>query len=299
MIRQINTTASSDVMRGIETKVILSLYETCVLPCLLNNAESWTLSISEEKKLDTIGIKLVKRLFGLPTTSPNVSVIFTFGLLYITQVIDKKRFIYLHKILTHPETQWTHKVFLELIRLDIGWARNILEKLNEYDLETDLECIKKFTPNEWKNKVHVAVLKRNGEKLMQNCTTSDENGVKISTKTKHIHNILTNCKYSGEPIKCIIGTDKQRARSIFLAQNHMLECGANMKGTISEMCRDCQIRDDESHRMNHCKKYARENDDGIYAFDDIYNDDVEIVNKIVDEIEKVWETRYANGRMKK
>ena len=51
--------------------------------------------------------------------------------------------------------------------------------------------------------------------------------------------------------------------------------------------------------MNHCGKYARGNDDGIYAFDDIYNDDVEVVNKIVDEIEKVWETRYANGRMKK
>ena len=30
-IRQINTTASSDIMRGIETKVLLDLYETCVL----------------------------------------------------------------------------------------------------------------------------------------------------------------------------------------------------------------------------------------------------------------------------
>ena len=63
--------------------------------------------------------------------------------------------------------------------------------------------------------------------------------------------------------------------------------------------RDCQIQDDENHRMNHCKKYARGNDDWIYTFNDIYNDDVKIVNKIVDEIEKVWETRYANGRMKK
>ena len=123
--------------------------------------------------------------------------------------------------------------------------------------------------------------------------------MKVFTKTKHIHDTLTNCKYTGEPIKCITVTDKQQARLIFLAQNHMLECGANMKGTMSEMCRDCQIRDDESHRMNHCTKYARNDDNRICVFDDIYNDDVEIVNKIVDEIEKVWETRYANGRMKK
>ena len=34
-------------------------------------------------------------------------------------------------------------------------------------------------------------------------------------------------------------------------------------------------------------------------FEDVYNDDTNVVNNIVDEIEKVWETKYANGRMKK
>ena len=43
MIRQINTTASSDIMRGIESKVLLTLYETCIIPSLLNNCESWML----------------------------------------------------------------------------------------------------------------------------------------------------------------------------------------------------------------------------------------------------------------
>ena len=61
----------------------------------------------------------------------------------MTQAIDKKRLIYLH-----------------LRSLNIGWARNMLEKLNEYGLESDLAIVKQFTPNEWKEKVRVAILKK-------------------------------------------------------------------------------------------------------------------------------------------
>ena len=219
LVRQINTTASSDVMKGIETNVILSLYETRVLPCLLNNAESWTLSISDEKKLDAIGIKTMKRLFGLPTTSPNVSVIYTFGLLYTTQAIDKKRFLFLHKILNLEEYRWIKKAVYILKELDIGWTKNMIEKLTEYGLESDFTTIKQFTHKEWKEKVRVAVLKRNGQKLLENCVVTNNDGVKVLTKTKHIHNALTTGKYNNEPLKCLDGTDKQKAQTVFLSQN--------------------------------------------------------------------------------
>ena len=63
LVRKINTTASSDIMCGIETKVILNLYDVYIIPSLLNNAESWILTAKEEKQLDTIGIRAIKRLF--------------------------------------------------------------------------------------------------------------------------------------------------------------------------------------------------------------------------------------------
>ena len=66
LVRKINTTASSDIMRGIETKVILDLYHVYIIPSLLNNAEAWMLSKKEENQLDLIGICAVKRLFNLP-----------------------------------------------------------------------------------------------------------------------------------------------------------------------------------------------------------------------------------------
>ena len=66
IIRQINTTAASDVMKEIESNVILRLYDACIIPSFLNNAESCCLSNAEENELDKLGIRILKRLFNLP-----------------------------------------------------------------------------------------------------------------------------------------------------------------------------------------------------------------------------------------
>ena len=62
MVRLINTMAASDVMKAIESKVLLQLYHACIIPCFLNNADSWSLSVTDEKELDKLGIRVMKRL---------------------------------------------------------------------------------------------------------------------------------------------------------------------------------------------------------------------------------------------
>ena len=282
LVRKINTTASSDVMYGIESKVILNLYDVYVIPSLLNNAESWFLTIKEEKQLDTIGIRVIKRLFNLPTTSPNVSIVYSFGLLYITQVIDKKQFIYLHKLLTRIEPHWTHRYLKYQKTHNIAWAKQITNKLTEYDLETNWDMIRRMTPNEWKEKVRVAILKKNGQKLIENCTSLNGQDVKIHKKTKHIYEKLTNDRYKGTPIDALVQANKQRTRTVFLAQNGMLECGRNMKGTILETCSECNETDDEQHRLTTCKKWSNlnSNHDTSIHFHDIYSEDAERLNRI-------------------
>ena len=303
IVRSINTTASSDVMRGIETNVILNLYNTKIIPCLLNNAESWTLSTKEEKQLDTIGIRTIKRLFGLPTRSPNVSIVYSFGLLYITQEVDKKQFLYLQKLLYRPETEWYRRMLMYLKSQNSGWAKHISDKLIEYELETDWEMIKRKTVNEWKNEVYKAVLRRNGKKLIDNCVSISNGIEKVHTKTRHIYQKLNNELYNAAPIKRIIVHDKQRARTVFMAQNGMLECGMNMKGTIPETCSECNVPDNEQHRLVECRKWLDSNAGNPVDinFCDIHNDDLDerIFDNLVKKIESIWETRYANGRMKR
>ena len=81
----------------------------------------------------------------------------------------------------------------------------------------------------------------------------------------------------------------------------MLECGKNMKGTIAEICSDCNVLDDENHRLNFCTKWADKNN--VHGkdvdFGDVYTNDKEALNRVIERIEKVWELKYGNGKMKK
>ena len=163
-IRQINTTASSDIMRGVEARVLLILFEKCIIPSLTSNCESWTLSITDERQLDKIGIRALKRLFGLPTTTPGAAIAYSFGQLYITQEVDKKRFMFLHKVLSRENDHWTKQMMLHLQAENLGWAKNITEKLTQYGLETDWEVIRRHSKRQWKKISGDAVEKKEQEK---------------------------------------------------------------------------------------------------------------------------------------
>ena len=302
-IRQINTTASSDVMKGVESKVILTLYEKCITPSLTSNCESWNLSPGEEKQLDNVGIRALKRLFHLPTTTPNTSVIYSFGQLYMTQEIDRKRFMYLHKLLSREKDHWTTQMLYHLNTCNMGWAKNINEKLTRYDLETNWETIRSKTKGEWKRLVEKAVDKINKDKMIKSCVTEINGETKVNTKTKRIHEHLTTAgTYERRPPKEIISGTKQKTKTIILSRYGMLECGSNFKGTMSQICRSCGTTDNETHRLNECSIYRDTNRVNHHIksnFEHIYSDDNDTLDSIIKDIDKVWEFRYANGRMKK
>ena len=302
-VRQINTTASSDIMRGVEARVILTLYEKSIIPSFTNNCESWTLSKTEEKQVDRIGVKTLKRLFSLPTTTPNAAVIHNFGQLFFTQEIDKKRFMFLHKLLSRGNDHWTKSMLLHLQSRNIGWAKNMKEKLEEYGLEPNWDAIQTQTKNQWKTTVGEAVDKKNKEKIIKNCITETDDGTKINTKTKFTHQQLTNSTSDKhQPVVEVIAGNKQRAKTLILARHGMLECGTNFKGTMPQVCRTCRITDNENHRLNECTLYKDINlahDHEKSSFEHIYSNDNHTLNNIINDLEKVWEFRYANGRMKK
>ena len=82
----------------------------------------------------------------------------------------------------------------------------------------------------------------------------------------------------------------------------MLESGVHFKGTMAQKCHPCGTDDDENHTLNTCIKYNdtnRANDPLKSSFEHVYNDDNDTVNRILNDIQNVWELRYANGRMKK
>ena len=82
--------------------------------------------------------------------------------------------------------------------------------------------------------------------------------------------------------------------------DHLLETSTNYKGTLDEICKECKVKDDENHRLNFCKTYQSINlyDKAQKAdFNDIYSHEIEVLRPIVDQIEKVWNTRTGSGTM--
>ena len=156
-----------------------------------------------------------------------------------------------------------------------GWAKSISEKLQEYNLEPDWMKIKSLTKNRWKELVEKAICERNKQKLITNSTSQTSQGVKVNTKTIHVHTALTTTPYKREPSGETVDREKQRTKTIIMARSGMLECGKNFKGTMSESCSECGTIDDEEHRLNNCRKWAEINNVGKEKidFNDIYSND--------------------------
>ena len=108
-------------------------------------------------------------------------------------MVDRKKFIFLHKILQRPNDHWTVKMLNHLKSQELGWAKNMTNKLREYGLEADYGTIKVRTKLQWRKEVEEAVNKRNLEILIDQCTHETPTESKINTKTKYIYDIFLLC----------------------------------------------------------------------------------------------------------
>ena len=99
--------------------------------------------------------------------------------------------------------------------------------------------------------------------------------------------------------KEMISGSKNRTKTLILARHGMLECGKNFRGTMPEVCRHCNMTDNENHRLNDCINRMSINHADICNFHDIYSNDDVVLTQIIKNLESVWEFRYANGKMKR
>ena len=148
-----------------------------------------------------------------------------------------------------------------------------------------------------------AVDEANKNKLIQQCITKTAEGTKINTKTKIIYEELTTSNtYQRGPQNEIKRSNKKTARILILARYGMLECGINFKGTMPVICRHCHVTDDENHRLNHCTQWENLNQakhQEKLDFQDIHSKNDDTLTPILTHIERVWELKFANGRMRK
>ena len=124
--------------------------------------------------------------------------------------------------------------------------------------------------------------------------TIKDGAVQIKTKTAFIIDALDNdnydVDYERKPLRELLMRNKQEVSTIILARSGMLERGANFKGVMNEKCRECDVTDNEDHRMNSCIRWRdvnRYGENEKVNFEDIYDNHLGRLDSAVREIEKV------------
>ena len=298
----INSIAGTNVLKKIETKVILELHEKVILAALLTNAEAWTLGKGETDEIERVEIQTLKMLFDLPIHTPTPAIIYSFGTLFTSLRIERKRMMYLHRLLNKHDSSWVKKAFFILDRMNIGWAKSINEALNNLDLPTDFLIIKTTTRQQWKRIVDAKIEVKNQSRLINDCYKTDNNIHIRKTKTSHIVDHLEDGTYSRGPTPELLQCNKQETKTLLIARFGMLECGKNFKGSMNETCSTCNVVDNENHRLNDCLKHKNLNlleTQQKVDFNDVFSHDLNILRPMIKHIEKVWNVRTGHGSMNK
>ena len=185
--------------------------------------------------------------------------------------------------------------------MNLGWAQYIQEKLNFYSILKDTNQIKCLTRNAWKIEVKKAIETKNTEKLKRSCYNVETDGERVKTKTTLVAKKLEETSYVRGPMKLILQFNRNETKSLILAPFGMLHFGNNFKNKFPLNCNECDVIDDENHRLNYCSKWQHlnfYNETEKIIFDDIYSDNYDIVKRILTCINKIWNTSNGNGSMK-
>ena len=292
--RKVIAICGDSVINRIEVKALTKLHETCILSTLLTNCETWVLNKGERDRIQKIELWALKKLLNVPVTTPTPAIWFTTGNLLTPILIDKRQLLYLKTLLDRPNHDWTRQMLFVLKKTDIGWASQINRKLEEYNLEISWEKISEDSFSCWKNRVLTAVEKRNKELLIEMCLS--KKGEK--TKTKFLLDKLKSVDYQRKPLSSILCCNKLKARTLIMGLFGMLDCAANYKHGYGMVdCKQCGVKDDESHRINSCLRFKDRNlyySTYKYDFQSIYSDDDESVGRTLLVIEHMW--RLDNGK---
>ena len=208
--------------------------------------------------------------------------------------------LYLHRLLTNDDDDWMKKALLTLQSLNIGWFKKIMSLIEQYELPSDFESIRRHPPGEWKYKVLSGIEKKNKERLLQDCHKVVDGVEARKTKTSTIVDKINIPNFNRKPIPEIMNLSKSETRTLMIARYGMLQCGKNFGGTLNNTCDTCDCLDDENHRLNFCPKWGNNSDDAddeIIPFELVYSSDPLVLDNILPRIEQTWNTKNGHGTM--
>ena len=295
--RKVMSISSSEVINTIEMSAILKLHESKIVSTLLTNSETWVLTKEQLKKIERIELWALKKLIGLPATTPTVAIIYATGCLYTTQRIHQRQLLYLKTLLNRPENDWP-RIHLHLQKTEgIWWAKQIDGILEQYNLDYSWEQIRNMTVPDWKRRVQIRIEEKHKERLIDECNGA--HGEK--TKTKSIKRLIDVDNFTRSPVLNIVNRSKIGTRAVIMGMSGMLDCRNNYHHKYkTKLCDNCGVTDDEMHRINYCIHFKRDNlynSNLKFDFSCIYSNDKENIDRVEYVIRQLWDISHGKNNM--
>ena len=113
------------------------------------------------KQLKVIQMKMIKRVFNLPTSSPNSFLLLELGILPIEAEVYKRQLMYLHRILNLPQDDPVRLMFENLVAFDQDGEENLWSQikplLSKYELPDDLCVIEQLSIQTFKTMINKGI----------------------------------------------------------------------------------------------------------------------------------------------
>ena len=138
-----------------EVNVWLLLYRSLFVSTVLFNSQTWSrLSKSDLQQLETLQMKMLKKIFRLPSSMCNSFLLLELGALPIIGEIHRRQLGYLHRVLTLEVDDPVQCMFNNLVDFDErgeeNWWSQIKPLLPMYGLPDDLKIIANLSKDVFK-----------------------------------------------------------------------------------------------------------------------------------------------------
>ena len=228
-----------------EVSVWLLLYRSLFLSTVLFNSETWSrIKDSEMKQLKVIQMKMIKRIFNLPSSFQNSFLLLELGILPIEVEIHKRQLMYLHRIVMLPQDDPVRQMFQNLVVFDQegeeNWWSQIEPLLVKYGLPDDLCIIEQLSTYTFKNLVnkgtqHVAV-----RELKSECSSKKKTAdLKFEAGTQNYLKKLFPCQ-----AKTVL---KARSKTLDIKRHNSYKFDVG-----DSTCRLCGVHDETLEHIVNC-----------------------------------------------
>ena len=136
-----------------EIKAAIQYHQLIIVPKLIHNSESWSnLNKSEIQELDRIYNQAIKRLIGIPYSTPTIGLFVELGIPSLEELIDKRKLMFLHRLVNQNEERLTSQVYKEQqLMPEMNWASEIQDILKKYQIND--ENIQNMKKGAWKKEI--------------------------------------------------------------------------------------------------------------------------------------------------